>query len=83
MATEEQKAGNEEVNADLFEDDDEFEEYEINQGVCVWFCVLICLEFYLYMWCESAALFQFCICYDLIIANTSINQMLVVSQCKN
>ncbi|KAL1541513.1 Protein DELETION OF SUV3 SUPPRESSOR 1(I) [Salvia divinorum] len=33
MATERQKPSSEEVKADLFEDDDEFEEFEIDQ-VC-------------------------------------------------
>lgn len=33
MATEGQKPSSEEVKTDLFEDDDEFEEFEIDRGV--------------------------------------------------
>lgn len=48
MATEQQKPASEEAKTDLFEDDDEFEEFEINQGMCVLVCIegFLCNVFY-------------------------------------
>lgn len=34
MATEQPKSATEDVKIDLFEDDDEFEEFEIDEGNC-------------------------------------------------
>lgn len=41
MATEQPKPATEDAKIDLFEDDDEFEEFEIDQGLCGFLLTLI------------------------------------------
>lgn len=41
MATEQPKPATEDAKIDLFEDDDEFEEFEIDQGLCGFLLALI------------------------------------------
>lgn len=48
MATE-PKAATEDVKIDLFEDDDEFEEFEINEGKSHSFCMQILLPLFQFL----------------------------------
>ena len=58
MATE-LKAATEEVKVDLFEDDDEFEEFEIDEGMTCNYLVSICTHFvFISACCAISPLFK-------------------------
>ena len=51
MATE-LKAASEEVKVDLFEDDDEFEEFEINEGMACNYLYFLFLPLFGFLYCR-------------------------------